>query len=332
MTGRLAGAIRRWAPPLFGPLQQIRHSDAVHVARALPGLARFRARARGRPVVFDVCAPMGMGGMLTHAAKLYQLIDHQALDASVAFTNPLYAAAEGKDWLPDFFDRLTPAPRKGAMRIAVRNQLDYTMIAPTPPLELANASRLLWHHLRFNPAVEDAVAAAIAAVGPLDHTIGIHYRGTDKSREARVTSIDDMVDAIRYAARLTGTQRLLLLTDEAAVAAALRARCADFEVVSYGDVAPASGGSKPGVPVHFAPGDGTRKGMEAIVLMRLLARCRIIVRTASYLSGWAQILAPETPAFFVNPNGLFVRDFPDDRLLEQAVFAVTVAAGSDRAR
>ena len=71
---------------------------------------------------------------------------------------------------------------------------------------------------------------------------------------------------------------------------------------------------KPGekLPVHRKGyGDAYRKGFEALVNCLLLSRCGALLKTASFLSGWAKVFAPGMETLLLNRTHVATTWFPD---------------------
>lgn len=302
---------------LIDTARQMKNGAVVRSARALPGAARFHLLARGgRVPLFDVCARIGMGGMLTHAVRLLTLGEANGRAVDIRFTNPLYGRTPGEDWLPELFDRVEPIPA-GAPRLVlpVRNERDYELLSTRTTPGLAQARALFHRHLRFSNAANAEHGAARAALPDLSRTIGVHYRGTDKSLEARRPAAEAALEAVLEMHRLTDWREVLVATDEPAFADWLRDQLPGLTLHEYARPDPGVG------PVHFADGDGIRKGLEAVTLIRLLSECGVLVRSASYLSAWAQILSPRMPVLLLDAQALYQPLFPERELLASASWA-----------
>jgi hypothetical protein len=59
----------------------------------------------------------------------------------------------------------------------------------------------------------------------------------------------------------------------------------------------------PGIPLHTDSRSPIAKGQEALEAILMLARCRYMLKTPSFLSSWARIFAPDLVVFMpVKPN------------------------------
>ena len=139
------------------------------------------------------------------------------------------------------------------------------------------------------------------------HVLGVHYRGTDKEREAPRVPYETVVDAVR---------RYLAAYPEAVVfAASDESNFLDFLSVTllseYGKdlitanatiLAPFMGDF--GVPAWHSDfsggGSGYQRGREALRDCLLLSRVSFLIRTSSLLSAYAQILNPSLRVHILN--------------------------------
>jgi hypothetical protein len=121
--------------------------------------------------------------------------------------------------------------------------------------------------------------------------IGAHYRGTDKWEGAPVVPFEAVAQAVLDASTTASADRwkLFLATDEDACVAFMRQRFPG-RVVAL-DIRR----SNDGRPLHKAPGNGFRKGEEAMMDCLLLARCAHLVRTDSDLGLFATFFNANLP-------------------------------------
>lgn len=275
-----------------------------HAVALVRRLQLERAR-RGGAVTFDIDGRMGMGAMLTHMTLVLGLADRLGLRAAVRCTNPLYASTPGEDWFPRLFERVDAVPTTGP-RIAIRNDVEQDVLGSPAGMSLAEGLAIFTRHIRFVPFLHAEAAAVLA---PLEgrNPLGVHYRGTDKHSEAPTVARARAIATVVRQVERGGHGGVFLATDEPAFGRELRAALPGLVVVGY---------ARPelrvaeGQPIHFADADGYWKGVDALVNVLALARCDAVVRTASYLSGWAKVLNPAQRVLMLNQPFSNVR-FPD---------------------
>jgi hypothetical protein len=326
--GAIQEAVDRIGPKLLGRRWVgIRHHPLMRVSAAVPGALRFRyGPKRSNVVLFDICSKMGMGAMLTHAVRLLKAAEVEGWQVRFAFTNPLYGSAAGEDWFDSFFvQREAPCAGVPGRRVAITHHWNYQMLTKHSHPTLAEGLTLFQSKLGFSAEVDAALARALAKLGSLELTVGVHYRGTDKMHEARLSSFAIMRQTIGAAILRTGFDTLFLATDEPAFETFVAEQFPELKILTYNQ----EGVTRvSGQPVHFSDCDGYAKGMEAVLLILLLARTGHLVRTPSYLSSWSQVLNPALSTFLVNPGALYSATFPDRDIIANG-YAVIEGASTN---
>lgn len=149
--------------------------------------------------------------------------------------------------------------------------------------------------------------------------IGVHYRGTDKKREAPPVEYAVVLARLRQvdaALKRQGIERtrFFVATDDADFLHRLRQDLPESVVACEGVTR-----STDGNVIHFGKNrnTGSHNAVDAMIDALVLARCPILVRTASFLSGWSAVLA-EQPQLVFTFNSPFPKklSFPDSELIK----------------
>lgn len=163
---------------------------------------------------------------------------------------------------------------------------------------------------------QEEVDRFVAAHFQGEPTLGLHYRGTDKSLEAERVDYSVVISRLRDCCDRHGLQRVFVATDEHAFLETLRSTPdLPVDIVAQSHVA-RSTGSKP-MHLGHAPRKGSHAAADALVDCLILARCAALLKTWSALSGWSALFAPRIPVEFLNrthPQGWF---FPDNILTNE---------------
>jgi len=134
---------------------------------------------------------------------------------------------------------------------------------------------------------------------PLNHALGIHYRGTDKNKslvETNHVSPDDFLALVRdFVATHPDIQTIYVASDEKDFAEKARMRHPSLSVINSGAVTHHKAAT---VEHSLSMGD------HALLDCLLLSRCRHLVKCQSALSGFAKILNPKLEAYRVSANKL----------------------------
>jgi hypothetical protein len=230
----------------------------------------------GGALTVDVSGKMGLGGVLSNAARALHAAQAMDVDVALRFTSPTYAPSwDSTDWLDCYFVRLGSTPEGGP----VCNSHD---VPVGPALELSESGALVWKALR----IRDDIAASAGALA--DGTFAaVHFRGSDKMLEAPPVSAETVLRVVDDEMAVQGLDQLFVASDEPRFVEAARAAFGDsvfslpLEAVATAD----------GTPPHFSPVAGETKAREALATMLILARAKLLVKTDSLLSDWATTLA-----------------------------------------
>lgn len=206
-----------------------------------------------------------------------------------------YEAAAGPNWWEYYFEPVMIGGATEATRRTVPLWQHDTWAENVERQMTRNAAAsIVRRHIRLKPAVNDQVNEFWRAHAGDGSVIGVHYRGTDKSEEARRVSYDALAAAVRHTLRGgLAAAKVFLATDEQA--------CVDHMSQAFPDrlITRPVRRSLDGRPVHKRPGDGFRKGEEAVTDCLLLSRGAALVRTASNLGLAAGFFNPAIPVMLV---------------------------------
>ena len=204
--------------------------------------------------------------------------------------------AAGPNWWEYYFEPVSIGTSALAtLRIVPPWQHDFFAATTEREMSRTTAAALLSRYVRLKPVVRDQVDQFWRDRWHGGRTIGIHYRGTDKSEEAPIVPYDDVVAAVRelLPAHGNGDWRLFVATDE-------QAFLDHVNNVFPGQVLYREmRRSVDGRPIHKTQGGGFQKGLDAIVDCLVLSRCGRLVRTASNLGLVAGYFNPAIPVTLV---------------------------------
>lgn len=255
---------------------------------------------------------VGLFAHLNIIAALAWRLPRRGRRFSVRCTTAAYAAEIGGDWFPALFEDIDPL--RADERVADVVIVKHPHFPPDwrgAHLTLESARRAFFGKFRVRPewlAQADRFARReFSRAGVL----GVHYRGTDKAREAPRASYEQVLRRIEKRAASCRCTMVFLATDELEFAKFIT-RESPLPVVMRKHVLRSKGRQ----PVHLASsGDGLRKAGEAIVDFLLLSKCDALLKTASALSGWSALYNPNLSVEFINPPYEHSWFFPDSCLV-----------------
>ncbi len=230
-------------------------------------------------------------GMLEH----YEAWQRQYAGATVEFSGRgmYHDPAAGENWWEYYFEpiRIGSGPAiAAARRVDTFEHIGFSVRA-TRGLRRADGHRLIESHVRVRPEIGRKVDAFAREHFANAATIGVHYRGTDKSAEAPRVPYETVLHAIRARLAIAGQEkcRLFVATDEADFLEFMRAQFPDKLIYS------GSFRSSNGMPAHAGNPDMFKRGEEAVVDCLLLSRCTHLIRTPSNLGLCATFFNPSLP-------------------------------------
>ena len=241
------------------------------------------------------------GQVLLWVFELLPWLAARGLRPQWLIRSQLYGEGPGRCVLPGVFELAYEAPA----RVAHRRSLLWARVLHTSVLggDWAGTHALWTRYFRVPARIE----ARADALGLPAACLGLHYRGTDKNRQTLDTNAVDADDFLALAtallARRPELRCVFLASDEPGMLQRVRARFPALPVTGLGDV-----------PFHKAPGPACAgKADRALLDCVLLARCAVVLKCSSALSGFAKVLNPGLECYRVAACKMFgdVPYFPD---------------------
>jgi hypothetical protein len=229
---------------------------------------------------------MGLGAILLHAAKGLYAAQAFGVDVALRFTSPTYAPSSGQgDWLEHYFVRLGSRPD-------ARPVCDSRHVPGGLP-GMAAAGKLVWGALR----IRDELLSDSIDIPPGPFA-AVHFRGSDKFLETPRPPATAVLDVVEREMAQQGLERLFVASDEPEFTERAKAR---FGPVAFWLPIDAVA-SADGTPPHFRRIAGEVKAREALTTMFILSRAKLVVKTDSLLSDWANTLAANQRVVGVRVN------------------------------
>lgn len=293
-------------------------------------LSKWTARHENRfgpgsgPFDITLYFPGGFGAILRNVLMLHYYFETYGIDAALYVHSRFYGGNAKTDMMQLYFDRVDPHKRDLTSHKSRRKRvslIDAWAISTLrrfydQPLSLADARILFSKYYRLKPGSAALIDRRFNELGITGSCLlGLHYRGTDKHTEAPRTSYKDFLDDTQ--AILSAHPEIdgvLILTDEAGFIEEARLVIQSVPVYGANPPIPAIAGT----PLHLDARDPLVKGQEALEAILMLARCRYMLKTPSFLSSWAGLVSPDLIVFMpIRPNPeSFV--FPEREVFEAA--------------
>ncbi|MGZ4000076.1 MAG: hypothetical protein ACXVIY_05585, partial [Mucilaginibacter sp.] len=275
--------------PLFKPLSKARHSKTLRISTAiliLPGqIIRARLNLPYFPV--DIKGRKGMGALLRDAIQICNYAEQNKLVPRISSTNPLYSS--NQDVIQTYFGPESMDHTPGLRPLKYLNKWSFFHLKFAKHISIREASRIFWVYLSPKLLISDKVNAVLDGVPNGEFDLSVHYRGTDKVREAPMVSFSVFKDEIvRYQNDHGALHRVFLATDEPVFERYIRDEFPGVVFQTYNLGTP--GNTATGR--HFSSIKEEDKATEAIVNMFLLARAPCLIRSSSHMSAMSKIINP----------------------------------------
>ncbi|RDK04350.1 hypothetical protein [Paraburkholderia lacunae] len=303
--------------------KQIRRSEGFKHSVAMPSRMSLHATQRLNKGVFAIEIQENSGFFSVMQMVLFILMycDEKQLTPRISARRGIYGDPEGKmDWFSAFFETVQkPSGTTSTQNVRTSTVRDLVQLGfrqrYEQRLQLKSASELFFAHYRPAAHIFDEVSSICERLEIGPSTLGAHFRGTDKSREAVPVSRSNFCRLVEsMLAENPHLTSIFVSSDEQAFI--------DFFVAwpfsKPIKVAPAKLLANGSTPVHFSGYPGLEIGREALISSLLLSNCGFLVKTPSYLSAWSKIFNPSLRVRLASPPRPDAFWFPDSRLwLEQ---------------
>ena len=146
--------------------------------------------------------------------------------------------------------------------------------------------------------------------------LGVHYRGTDKTKESPVVPYDTVKRNIEHYLKLRPeTDSVFIASDDINFIENMERASVGRSIIYRND----SLRSRDGNSIHeSADTNKYEVNRDAIVNCLLLSRCDALLKTASILSGWSKLFNPKLPVVVLNQP--YEQWFPERDLIGKNLF------------
>lgn len=225
--------------------------------------------------------------------QLYMFENGQISGMTVDFgNNGLYYDQNcGLNWWSYYFEPICVGER---INETYPNQENYFEAwSQRRSISRQTAARVIANHIHVKPHIQRKVDSFVKRYFN-QYIIGVHYRGTDKGKEAPRVSYETVFEEIDKHIPPDNMYSLFVATDEIEFLEQARTRYSE-RVVATEAVR-----SDSHVGVHFVNKNNYTIGEEALIDACLLSRCSVLIRTSSNLSLWSTYFNPELPVVLLN--------------------------------
>jgi hypothetical protein len=178
-------------------------------------------------------------------------------------------------------------------------------------LSLEDASSIFSKYYEVAPEILGELSVMARALQIGAHTLGVHYRGTDKEVETGRVTWHTFIEAVQETiSENPHIRNILLSSDEPEFLAFFHQQIWTLQIIEV----PSLLLSRNGKPPHYSGHDGLAVGREALLTCLLLSQCGLLLKTPSFLSAWSKIFNPALSVQIILSAGRHPTYFPDSHI------------------
>lgn len=263
----------------------------------------------------DICSQHGFGAKLEWVLEILAYCDECQLVPRFKFTYP--GLSKEQDYFQSFFEmNIDSCDDRSLEFVEIRSihELDldknYDEI-----LSIDLASELINKYLAVKSDVLHEVDEFCVEHFKDEKVLGVHYRGTDKSKEAPLVSYYNVEKNINYyLRRYPATAYVFLSSDDENFIKFAKNSSISRPVFFRNDTYR----STDNIAIHQSVQDKYEVNRDALVNCLILSRCDALIKTASILSAWSVLFNPGLPLVMLNQP--FSRWFPERELADNVMY------------
>jgi hypothetical protein len=206
-----------------------------------------------------------------------------------------YDPSYGPNWWTYYFEPIWVGIKENAKIMHLTREQYFEAWSRRYMISREKAARIVHKYIRIKPHILQKVDAFAMQFFGDSYVIGIHYRGTDKYKEAPRVAYERVFQEIEKHIPLEKPYVFFIATDEADFLEQAQARYGNLVVATE---AHRSNSNEEGI--HFSYKNNYIVGQEALIDACLLSRCNLLIRTSSSLSLWSTYLNPDLPVILLN--------------------------------
>ena len=206
-----------------------------------------------------------------------------------------YDPMVGENWWEYYFEPISVSFKPAKKTAPCDRATTYLCGINSKKLSMQRMQDLNQRYVKIKPHILEQVESFQTAYFQDFHILGVHYRGTDKSRETpRVPYESVYIEIEKAIAALPDDHyKIFVCTDEEAFLKEIS------EVFPEKILCTNATRSTDLTPIHFAEVGQYRLGEEALIDCQLLSRCHLLIRTPSYFSQYAEVFNSKLPVILV---------------------------------
>lgn len=201
----------------------------------------------------------------------------------------------GPNWWTYYFEPICQGDRKNANIVYATKQQYFEAWRQRSAMSRDAAAQIVKKYVRIKPHIQQKIDAFAVQYFLNSFVIGIHYRGTDKDKEAPRVTYEQVFEEIEKYIPKEQPYSFFIATDEVDFLDQAKKRYPN-QVVAI----EAHRSDIGGLGTHYVNKNNYSLGEEALMDAYLLSQCDLLIRTSSNLSLWSTYFNPDLPVVLLN--------------------------------
>jgi len=242
---------------------------------------------------------IGMFAMANQILGQLYFLENETISGLVVDfdTNGLYYDPHyGPNWWNYYFEPIHIGAQNNLTMQYVSKEQYFEAFRAWRKISRNDAALIVKKYIRIRPEITEKVEMFCRQYFSRFFILGVHYRGTDKKKEAPRVPYETVFQAISTHLPENQPYQIFVATDEEPFLEAIRIK---FPGSILAIDASRSVGK---MGMHFSKKNQYEIGEAALIDSLLLSKCDLLIRTSSNLSLWATYFNSALPVVLLNQN------------------------------
>lgn len=264
----------------------------------------------------DIRATIGLFAQFNWALYILMHCKEHNKKPSIRLSGHFYTDKK-KNYLTKILQEKQPSIKRGVRYSKIKHMKQLPIRQNfSKNLDFKTAHAVFFEYYDIHPDVEQYVKK-FAAENFDQNTLAVHLRGTDKIEEAERKPDEIIIEKLKESIKKNGSTSIFLATDEEQYVTLIKEHFKDIKIIVH----PGMHRSVNGEAIHRSKRrskqkrDKSQLAVEAMIDCLLLAQCSTLIKTASFLSGWACVFNPDIKVSLLNKPNKEKLWFPDKAIV-----------------
>lgn len=234
---------------------------------------------------------------VTGVLYLYEHASYAGLEVDFMNLGLYYDPDHGSNWWNYYCEPIRLGSKENAViKLFDRDEyVDHAMFVERR-LNRHQVNELIGKYIKINQNIQEKIDSFALENFTGFHIIAVHYRGTDKVKEAPIVPHNNVLEAINNYINTNSitNYKIFLATDELEFAQLLQIAYPGSVIMHSTQY------STDKRPLHFYSSNKYLQGEEALIDCILLSKGDVLIRTSSNLSLWSTYFNPTIPQIELN--------------------------------